>query len=231
MKIELVSKTHGVGKYEGLTSEQIVAAVARHGVIKEDNGKLVKYLMDNAHWSPLQHIFFSFKVETSRAISAQIFRHRSLNFQETSQRYQEIQEFEEISIRREHPINRQSSTEWMSNINHSSRYISTNGKLNDEENHFNYEILQLLENIESTYRKGLELGISKECMRMILPMCSKTTIHISGTLRDLLAFLNVRLDQHSQEEVRIIAHNIGKILEKELPGVFSNLDWENGMFM
>lgn len=231
MKIELVSKTHGVGKYEGLTSEQIVAAVARHGVIKEDNGKLVKYLMDNAHWSPLQHIFFSFKVETSRAISAQIFRHRSLNFQETSQRYQEIQEFEEISLRREHPINRQSSTEWMANINHSSRFLSTNGKLNEEENEFNYEVLQLLENIEATYRKGLELGISKECMRMILPMCSKTTIHISGTLRDLLAFLNVRLDPHSQEEVRDIAHSIGKILEKELPGVFSNLDWENGMFM
>lgn len=231
MKIELVSKTHGVGKYEGLTSEQIVAAVARHGTIKEDNGKLVKYLMDNAHWSPLQHIFFSFKIETSRAISAQIFRHRSLNFQETSQRYEEIQEFEEVNLRREHPINRQSSTEWMATINHSNKYISTNDKLNDEENAFNHEVFQLLEKIQSTYNKGLNLGISKECMRMILPMCSKTTIHISGTLRDLLAFLNVRLDHHSQEEVRNIAYSIGKILEEELPGVFSNIDWENGMFM
>jgi thymidylate synthase (FAD) len=231
MYVELVSKTHGVGKYEGLTSEEIVAAVARHGVIKEDNGKLVKYLMDNAHWSPLQHIFFSFRVETSRAISAQIFRHRSLNFQETSQRYQEIQEFENISLRREHPVNRQSSTEWMANINHSSRFISTNGKLSDEENQFNYEMLQLLENVESTYKKGLELGISKECMRMILPMCSKTTIHISGTLRDLMAFLNVRLDPHSQEEVREIAYEIGKILENELPGVFGQIRWREGMFM
>ena len=67
MKLELVSKTHGVGKYEGLTSEEIVAASARHGIIKEDNGKLVKYLMDNAHWSPLQHVSFGFKIETSRA--------------------------------------------------------------------------------------------------------------------------------------------------------------------
>ena len=87
MKIELVSKTHGVGKYEGLTSEQIVAAVARHGVIKEDNGKLVKYLMDNAHWSPLDMINFAFEIETSRDIGRQILRHQSIKFQEHSTRY------------------------------------------------------------------------------------------------------------------------------------------------
>ncbi len=46
MNVQLVTKTIGVGKYEGLTSEEIVSAIARHGIIKEDNGKLVKYLID-----------------------------------------------------------------------------------------------------------------------------------------------------------------------------------------
>ena len=80
--VTLISKTIGVDDYADLDNEAIVAAIARHGTIKNDNGKLVKYLMDHKHWSPLQHISFGFKIETRRSISAQIFRHRSLNGQE-----------------------------------------------------------------------------------------------------------------------------------------------------
>ncbi len=75
MKVELVSKTEGIGKYKNLSSEEIVSAIARHGIIKEDNGKLVRYLMSNAHWSPLDMINFTFEVETSRAIARQV-RHK-----------------------------------------------------------------------------------------------------------------------------------------------------------
>src|SRR5690606_40719721 len=96
--------------YKELNNEEIIAAIARHGNIKEDNGRLVKYLMDHKHWSPLQHISFGFKIETRRSISAQIFRHRSLNGQEWSLRYSEPLGFEDIDLRREHPTNRQSST-------------------------------------------------------------------------------------------------------------------------
>ena len=221
MKVELISKTIGVGSYEKLTSEEMVSAVARHGVVKEDNGKLIKYLMDNAHWSPLQHVSFGFKIETSRAISAQIFRHRSLHFQETSQRYQEIQEFEDVELRMEHPTNRQSSTEVFDKV------ISKNWddwSLSDE-------LKAALDGALESYNVLIKHGVAKECARMILPMCSKTTIHVSGTLRDLLAFLNVRLDIHSQKEVRDIANAMGEELEKEMPGIFGNLDWRNGMFM
>ena len=81
-KIQLVAKTEGVGKYKGLTSEEIVSAIARHGVIKEDGGKLVKYLMKEHHWSPLDMINFTFEVETSRAIARQWLRHSSIKPQE-----------------------------------------------------------------------------------------------------------------------------------------------------
>jgi thymidylate synthase (FAD) len=221
MKVELISKTIGLGSYKELTSEEIVSAVARHGVVKEDNGKLIKYLMDNAHWSPLQHVSFGFKIETSRAISAQIFRHRSLHFQETSQRYQEIQEFEDVELRMEHPTNRQSSTEVFDKV------INKNW----EDWSLSDEVRAALDGALESYNLLIKHGVAKECARMILPMCSKTTIHVSGTLRDLLAFLNVRLDIHSQKEVRDIANAMGEALEKEMPGVFSNIDWKNGMFM
>lgn len=232
-KIELISKTVGVGDYAELTNEQVIAAIARHGTVKEDNGKLVKYLMDNSHWSPLQHISFGFKIETRRSISAQIFRHRSLNGQEWSLRYAEPLGFEEIELRREHPTNRQSSTEVFDPILKDFELDLSGGRHDGES--FDWKasdaIIKLFQDIEHLYDALIEAGVARECARDILPLATKTTIHITGTLRDLLGFLNVRCDEHAQKEVRDIATCIGEELEKELPSIFKTINWRNGMFM
>ena len=225
MTVELISKTTGLNSYDELDSNQIIAAIARHGTIKEDGGKLVKYLMDNAHWSPLQHISFGFKIETRRSISAQIFRHRSLNGQEWSLRYAEPLGFEEIELRREHPTNRQSSTEVFNPVINIKKDSAT---VSDTASEF---INEVLEQIETLYNTLIDAGVARECARDILPLCTKTTIHITGTLRDLLGFLNVRCDHHAQKEVRDIATRIGEELEKELPEIMNTIDWRNGMFM
>jgi thymidylate synthase (FAD) len=232
-KVDLISKTVGVGNYRGLDNNQIIAAIARHGTIKEDGGKLVKYLMDNAHWSPLQHISFGFKIETRRSISAQIFRHRSLNGQEWSLRYAEPLGFEEIELRREHPTNRQSSTDVFDPELTRYEYVYGHGYSGEMayEEKASELISKHLRNTEKLYKDLLEAGVARECARDILPLCTKTTIHITGTLRDLLGFLNVRCDNHSQLEVREIATRIGEELEKELPEIMSAIDWRNGMFM
>ena len=229
MNVQLITKTIGVGKYEELTSEEIVSAIARHGKIKEDNGKLIKYLMDNSHWSPLQHISFGFKVETRRSISAQIFRHRSLNGQEWSLRYAEPLGFEEIELRREHPTNRQSSTEVFNPKLELYTYFA--GRTNAYNIEANEIINAYLEQGKELYNELISKGVAKECARDILPLCTKTTIHITGTLRDLLGFLNVRCDEHAQKEIRDIATRIGEELEKELPNVMNEINWKSGMFM
>ena len=230
MNVQLVTKTIGVGKYKGLTSEEIVSAIARHGIIKEDNGKLVKYLMDNKHWSPLDMINFSFEIETSRAIGRQLLRHASIKPQEHSQRYSDRVLFEPIELRKEHSTNRQSSSEvfnpdlnWdLSPIKDNS--FTTPVKANDW-------IDQYLKSIEELYNKLIEAGVAKECARMILPECVTTTMTFNGTLRSWLSFLNVRLDRHSQLEIVELAKQVGDILEKEIPNVFKSIDWKNGMFM
>ena len=222
-KVELISKTVGLNSYKELDNNEIIAAIARHGTVKENGGKLVKYLMDNKHWSPLQHISFGFKIETRRSISAQIFRHRSLNGQEWSLRYAEPLGFEEIELRREHPTNRQSSSEV---FDPAISFEGVSGSCCAS-----VEIKDLLDDIEILYNKLIEAGVAKECARDILLLCTKTTIHIIGTLRDLLGFLNVRCDEHAQKEVRDIATRIGEELEKELPEVMSTIDWRNGLFM
>jgi thymidylate synthase (FAD) len=225
MDIKLVSKTVGVGDYAELNNEQIIAAIARHGTIKEDNGKLVKYLIDHKHWSPLMFVNFTFKIETRRSISAQIFRHTSLKAQEWSLRYSEPLGFETIDIRREHPTNRQSSTD---SFNPTVKVFLGNDIVTTSAKQAIDEVLYMIQNC---YEALLEAGVAKECARDILPLCTKTVIHISGNLRDLLSFLNVRCDKHSQLEIRNIATAIGEILEQELPDVFSKIDWRNGMFL
>jgi thymidylate synthase (FAD) len=220
MKVQLVAKTEGINKYKGLSSEEIISAIARHGIVKENGGKLVKYLMDNKHWSPLDMINFIFEIETSRAIGRQILRHSSIKFQEHSQRYSNKVEFEPIELRKEHTTNRQSSTEVFN--------PSIKGYNNDPAD---VCIKAVLEDMQYLYDKLLENGVAKECARMILPECTTTTMSANGTLRSWLSFLNVRLDEHAQKEIRLIAEEIGNILSKELPGVFETINWKKGLFM
>ena len=229
MKVELISKTKGVGKYEKLSSEKIISAIARHGTVKEDGGKLVKFLMDHKHWSPLQHISFGFRIETRRSISAQVFRHRSLNGQEWSLRYSGPLGFELIDIRKEHPTNRQSSTESFDPKIDLDRYLG--GFIPGAEINASDLIEGVLEDIKYVYGKLLEKGVAKECARDILPLCTKTTIHITATLRDLLGLLNVRMEKGTQKEFRDIATKVGEQLEKELPEVFKTINWREGLFM
>ena len=225
MNVQLVTKTQGVGKYEGLTSEEIISAIARHGIIKEDNGKLVKYLMDNKHWSPLDMINFSFEVETSRAIARQWLRHSSLKPQEHSQRYSDKVIFENIELRKEDKINRQSSTEVFNPI------VEGNYDTIQEDIQADILIGDLLKQIEEAYQGLIEAGVAKECARMILPECTTTTLTFNGSLRSWLSFLNVRCDHHSQKEIVVLATQVGELLEKEMPNVFTQIKWRNGMFM
>ena len=223
-KVELISKTVGLNSYEKLDNNEIIAAIARHGAVKENGGKLVKYLMCNKHWSPLQHISFGFKIETRRSISAQIFRHRSLNGQEWSLRYAEPLGFEHIELRREHPTNRQSSSEIFDPVLDIVDYNFGEIKASDR-------IQKLMYDIENLYKELIESGVAKECARDILPLCTKTTIHITGTLRDLLGFLNTRHTSEAQKEIRDIAYEIGLALENEIPEIMQTINWRDGYFM
>lgn len=226
MKVELVSKTTGVNKYTNLNSEEIISAIARHGIIKEDNGKLVKYLMDNKHWSPLDMINFTFEIETSRAIGRQILRHTSMKFQEHSQRYSNKVEFEPIELRKEDKKNRQSSTDVFDPI------IPIINENNEDISEKASELINwYLSQANHWYNELLKAGVAKECARMILPECTKSVLSVNGTLRSWLSFLNVRLDHHAQKELQEISKQIALHLSQELPCVFNRVNWQHGMFM
>ena len=131
----------------------------------------------------------------------------------------------------EHPTNRQSSTDKIGTILIDKSGWEYIGNHHAPAYNAIIKAADALVRLDEAYTEMIKHGVAKETARDILPLCTKTTIHISGTLRDLLAFLNIRLEEHTQKECREIAAAMGEELEKELPEIFKNIDWRNGMFM
>lgn len=237
-KVEIVSRTQGVGIYQNLNAGEIVEAVARHGKIK-DYGKLIRFLIAHRHWSPLEHVHFTFRIETSRDISAQMIRHRSFHWQELSQRYDEIHEIIPIDFRLQAEKNRQSSTTRLGTywddglVTFDVKAVGNSGlKRIATQKQFDAmtRMADALNEVRAAYSDCIKAGIAKECARRGLPMASKTIVHMTGNLRDFLGYLNVRCEEDTQEEHREVAMGIGFCLETEFPELAS-LNWKEGGFM
>ena len=100
-------------------AQELVAFCARvsnpsNQLNTETSENLIKYLIKNAHWSPLEMVSACLEIETTRDIARQMLRHRSFSFQEFSQRYANPVEDLEFIIRDarlQDPKNRQNSIE------------------------------------------------------------------------------------------------------------------------
>ena len=209
MQVSLISCTPN--------AEENIAYIARVSSSRKDKRqdfqKLIKYLIKNRHWSPFEHSFMTFDIETSKAIGIQLLRHRSFTFQEFSQRYQDVQTisdemYEGFNLRKQHANNRQSSDQDI-----------------DKSQDFFYDLINdHLENTTKLYNKMLEYGVSRETARMILPMCTKTKIRMTGSVRSWIHFLEVRTESHAQLEMQELAKEIKKLVYNELPVIANALE-------
>lgn len=172
---------------------------------KENYESLVKYLIVNKHWSPFEHSYMTFEIETSKAIAIQLLRHRSFTFQEFSQRYQDVNQlgsiFEPVELRYQASNNRQSSTEPVDSI------VLYN------------KVQMVLAACEQLYNNLIECGVSRETARMVLPMATKTKLHMTGSVRSWIHFLDIRDDQHAQLEIQMVAKAIKSIFAEHLPSI------------
>lgn len=170
-----------------------------------DSQKLLNYCKIKQHWSIFEQASACFEIVTTRAISAQMIRHRSFFFQEYSQRYALAQEFETIQARLQDHKNRQNSL------------ACNNQELLDW---WHNEQLALFTLIESSYNEAIQRGIAKEVARNILPLGTKTKLAMTGTIRSWIHYLDVRTQNDTQLEHRQIAIKIKEILKQELPLIF-----------
>tara|TARA_B100001564_G_scaffold130408_1_gene109109 strand:- start:762 stop:1388 length:627 start_codon:yes stop_codon:yes gene_type:complete len=189
-------------------AEKLVSKIARVSNPKnEDNPnieRLLGYLIKHRHWSPFEMVSLCVEIETTRAISPQILRHRSFSFQEFSQRYAEATSINVPQLRRQDRKNRQNS-------------------IDDVEPHIE-EWLQ--EKIEGHNRSAMDIyegllayGIAKECARNVLPMSTETRLYMSGTLRSWLHYCDLRCANGTQLEHKQIADSIKDILIKQVPTI------------
>lgn len=217
MNVKLVSSTKSLIEGIELSSEELIVYTARvsnpeNQMNKESSDRLIKYLIKNKHWSPLEMCDVTVEIKTSRAIAAQILRHRSFSFQEFSQRYSEVNKMEDVQLRKAGSTNRQSSLEVFDpNLNgnpiSASRLIDAHIK----------EGVRL-------YNSLLKEGVAKECARMILPLTTETTIYMKGSVRSWVHYLQIRCDEHTQLEHREIALEILEIFKVEFPNIIKALE-------
>lgn len=206
MEIKLISITEN--------PEHLISYIAR--VSNPDNqdnpqyDKLIKYLIKNSHFSPFEHAFMTVEIKTSRAIAAQLLRHRSFTFQEFSQRYSEVTEFEPIELRRQATKNRQSSLETFDPV-----LVET---ANDDYlgSHLVAEVLQFA---KTAYKELVLAGVAKEVARMVLPLTTQTTLYMSGSIRSWIHYIELRDTDHVQKEHRMITQEIRGLFNAYLPTV------------
>ena len=189
-------------------AEKLIGKLARvSNPANEDNPNvegLIKYLIKHKHWSPFEMASMCVEIQTTRAISPQILRHRSFAFQEFSQRYAEVTEIEVPQLRRQDLNNRQNS-------------------IDDFPEELSEELQDMItlhnDKSNSLYKKLLAYGVAKECARNVLPLSTKTRMYMSGTIRSWLHYIDLRGSHGTQVEHSQIARQIGEILDTELPTV------------
>lgn len=213
--VKLVSVTKGAGELLDKTAQELIAYTARvsnpaNQMNMETAPKLVAYLIKNRHWSPLEMAHMTVEITTSRAIAQQILRHRSFAFQEFSQRYAEVTDFETYEARRQDNKNRQNSIDDMSPEDKTWFYAAQ---------------LQTQSASEALYKEALRRGIAKEQARFLLPLGTQTRIYMCGSVRSWVHYLELRSSHGTQKEHKDIAIDIKKVFVEQFPDIARALEW------
>jgi thymidylate synthase (FAD) len=209
MNVKLVSITPD--------AEQTMAYIARvSNPSNQDNEKyagLLRYCIKHNHWSVFEQSSMSLEIETTRAIAAQILRHRSFTFQEFSQRYAastDLGKIELPELRRQDTKNRQNSTDDLDDdlVEKLNRHMET--------------VFTASTNL---YIQMLEAGVAKECARMVLPLATPTRIYMTGSCRSWIHYINLRSSHGTQKEHMDIAEACKKVFTEQFPAVSEALEW------
>jgi len=209
MKVKLIQATPN--------PEQNMAYIARVSNPKNQDNEsfegLLKYCIHHQHWSVFEQAYMTLQIETSRAIAAQVLRHRSFTFQEFSQRYADSTELGKIplpELRRQDVKNRQNSIDDLPNE------IAEN---------FRKRIKLQFDHAVDLYEDMLEAGVAKECARFVLPLATPTRIYMSGSCRSWIHYINLRSSNGTQKEHMEIAEDCKKIFAEQYPTVAKALGW------
>ena len=216
MKVEVISYSQPAVYFaENMT--ELVAFCARVSNPSNQNNKgtsekLIKYLIANKHWSPLEMVSLTLEIETTRDIARQMLRHRSFSFQEFSQRYADpTQDLDFVTreARLQDTKNRQNSIELdvLNNLDHR--------ELNRWWEEQQREIIKLTREV---YKQATDMGIAKEQARAVLPEgLTVSKLYMAGTLRSWIHYIQLRSENGTQKEHIEVAKACAKVIAEVFP--------------
>lgn len=219
MKIKLVSYSQhaydpSLGdslEFELTDMQELVAYCARvsnpaNQFNTETSEKLIRYLVRNAHWSPLEMVSACIEITTTRDIARQILRHRSFSFQEFSQRYADpVQELDFVlrEARLQDPKNRQNSVEVEDTLLQNEWFRAQQ---------------RVIYAAKREYEWAIKNGIAKEQARAVLPEgLTVSRLLMNGTLRSWIHYIQLRSANGTQKEHILIAQEIANVITKIFP--------------
>ncbi len=194
-----------------LTADDLIAYCARvsnpsNQLNTETAPRLLAYCIRHGHWSVFETASMTVEVETSRAIAAQLLRHRSFTFQEFSQRYAASSDYETIELRWQDVKNRQASGDPCNDID------------------LQWQAQETVSAAIQTYKHLISKGVSKETARMVLPLSTRTRLYVTGNVRSWIHYFDQRCAEHTQKEHRDLANLIKAIFAKQFPNVFNAIN-------
>lgn len=207
MNVKLISYTQGADGKNLL--EQVAFAARVSNPANQNNSetseKLVRYLIKNQHWSPLEMVSICLEIDTTRDIARQILRHRSFSFQEFSQRYADASQlgFELKEARLQDTKNRQNSI------------VTDNLAL---QAWWEERQKRVLEESKNAYEWALVNGIAKEQARAVLPEgMTGSRLYMNGTLRSWVHYIQLRSANGTQKEHQDVALACADAIESIFP--------------
>jgi len=193
--------------------EKHIIYCARVSSDNQDNAeieKLIKYCINNNHWSIFEMGNMCIEVIAPLFVINQILRHKSFSFQQFSMRYNTVDkitsDFYIPEFRQKNKSNRQSSE----HIHYNDQYYK------NEFIRINNESLEL-------YNKMLVDGVANECARNIINISQMSKIYINGSIRSWIHYLQIRTEQHAQKEHREVAFLIKDIFKQNIPIIYNSV--------
>ena len=157
------------------------------------------------------------EIETTRAIAAQILRHRSFTFQEFSQRYADTNLLKDKDVTIPIPEFRRQDTK--------NRQNSIDDLDPDVVDKLQRQTKTLFSSAQSLYNQMVEQGVAKECARMVLPLATPTRIYMTGSCRSWVHYINLRSAHGTQKEHMVIAEAVRDVFVEQFPAVSEALGW------
>lgn len=184
MKVELIRHTPA--------PEELCGEAAAICTAYDDYGKALRGALSSGHESVIEHAAFTFRIEgVSRALLAQITRHRLASFSAESQRYVPMDEMPVVVP---------------PSIAENEMVLKTYNGLMDQ--------------IKMFYKAAVALGIPPEDARYITPQAAETKIIVTMNARELLHFFELRCCNRAQWEIRALADTMLALCREAAPELF-----------